>query len=1128
MGIFKPSFINEANTHINRKKYYDTLIFDFGDVLDKRDKEFMYTYYENNIDSEELSIDEFKNIIKGYPKFMFNKYGSFRTGRNIDEQYRKSLDERYAPYLDQAIECMNGMAKLYDYTIPMLKSLKEKGYTLYYLTNKSKWNWERHGAKERLEPIMEYFSDGIVSCDVGLEKPDVRIYEMLIEKTGLNPSTSLFFDDKEANINGAKKVGIDGIVFTEATVKEIMNLPRVNIESYLSEIIDESYIEESNNTPVKKSYGINIDGKYNAIVEINGESARMRGRSELLIIKDNMIYLSKTKKGLCGNYDVPGGGWDKGEDHSKSAIREAQEEARLKSKNVKYSGYYTVVYDQPHEWIRNKVDPKYQWRGYYTEVFIGEYDGRYNGKIADIDKDELIDTGKFYPIEEVYEELHPVHQKAIDKYQVVTESKLQKEVEEVFGECRDATREEQQSILNHIKNISEPTGINFYDEYMSEAVINSRNNISSKFLEKRDTCCNLENWDENKYNMLFITGLSGSGKTTLGIDLRKEFNCKRIELDNIAAYYMRKVIETNRKEKIYNYVKDECPEAVEFFDKNKNKYIIDNWSECIPIIIDFLNWFVSKFSSNGQLYIINGAQIPDVYDVEYFKERPIIIKDSNALKSFIRRTGREVGGDNAIQKFKSFTHHIKMITRPSYIKSSIKMTKYAKTINNESVIYEATSSMDRKYRCPYCDNLYKRKDLPRHIENKHEDLIPKEMTPLQITFNSVNNKSHGTCTECGEDSPWNEEKGRYDRICSKKSCHDSYVKKMKSRMIKKYGKEHILDDAQVQKRMLENRKISGTYVWSDGHKFSYCGSYEKALLEFLDKVLCCKSEDIVTPGPVIDYSYNGKIHKWIMDVYYIPYNLCIDVKDGGSNPNNRPMEEYREKQEAKEQSLSKLDKFNYIRLTDNDFTQLFDIFLELKMNLLENDNSRVININEQCSTTINALPPISQEKGEYIIQYMMKNTFTKGYGYCTNNELTDDIHIIDSFGKSKILHRDEFLNMVDEYTIFKYNGNHIEESYEYDSYPIDYYYTKLTGRRLIDDRQIFIDSDFCIESKLEDKLEALKEVYISSLNNTSILENEIGFDRNGIFRYNPQTGLRTKSYDSLEKINKDEIKIIGL
>ena len=53
------------------------------------------------------------------------------------------------------------------------------------------------------------------------------------------------------------------------------------------------------------------------------------------------------------------------------------------------------------------------------------------------------------------------------------------------------------------------------------------------------------------------------------------------------------------------------------------------------------------------------------------------------------------------------------------------------------------------------------------------------------------------------------------------------------------------------------------------------------LLEFLDKVLCCKSEDIVTPGPVIDYSYNGKIHKWIMDVYYIPYNLCIDVKDGG-------------------------------------------------------------------------------------------------------------------------------------------------------------------------------------------------------------------------------------------------------
>ena len=169
-------------------------------------------------------------------------------------------------------------------------------------------------------------------------------------------------------------------------------------------------------TPVKKIYGVSINDRYNPIVEIEGESVRMRGRSELLIIKDNKIYLSKIKRGLCGNYDVPGGAWDEGENHSSSASREAEEEARLKSKNVKYSGFYYVVKDQPHEWVKNNIDPQLQWSGYYTEVFIGEYDGIYTGEIADIDKDELIDTGKFYPIDEVYEELHPAHKRAIDEY----------------------------------------------------------------------------------------------------------------------------------------------------------------------------------------------------------------------------------------------------------------------------------------------------------------------------------------------------------------------------------------------------------------------------------------------------------------------------------------------------------------------------------------------------------------------------------------------------------------------------------------------------------------------------------------------------------------------------------------
>ena len=40
---------------------------------------------------------------------------------------------------------------------------------------------------------------------------------------------------------------------------------------------------------------------------------------------------------------------------------------------------------------------------------------------------------------------------------------ITKEAEELFGEMRDATPEEQGCINNYIKDISEPTGINIFD-----------------------------------------------------------------------------------------------------------------------------------------------------------------------------------------------------------------------------------------------------------------------------------------------------------------------------------------------------------------------------------------------------------------------------------------------------------------------------------------------------------------------------------------------------------------------------------------------------------------------------------------------------------------------------------------
>lgn len=263
-----------------------------------------------------------------------------------------------------------------------------------------------------------------------------------------------------------------------------------------------------------------------------------------------------------------------------------------------------------------------------------------------------------------------------------------------------------------------------------------------------------------------------------------------------------------------------------------------------------------------------------------------------------------------------------------------------------------------KYKCPFCDERYSREDLLNHIEENHPYDIPEDFSPFRYVFNYVNKKPityHGKCTECGGSTDWDENKGRYNRQCNKKSCHDSYVKKFEANMMKTRGVTRISATASGQVKMLANRKISGEYRFSNGQVKTYTGSYELKALEFMDKVMHINPDDIMCPGPILEYSLNGETHIYITDFYYQPYNLIIEVKDGGDNPNKRNMPEYRAKQIAKEKYIIKHTNYNYLRLTNNDLSQLLAVFANLKMQMVENTGERVIHINESLDNDVSLI-----------------------------------------------------------------------------------------------------------------------------------------------------------------------------
>jgi len=60
--------------------------------------------------------------------------------------------------------------------------------------------------------LDEWIKDWFISGDLKERKPAPGIYRALIERTGANPRDILFFDDREANLDAAAKLGISTVL----------------------------------------------------------------------------------------------------------------------------------------------------------------------------------------------------------------------------------------------------------------------------------------------------------------------------------------------------------------------------------------------------------------------------------------------------------------------------------------------------------------------------------------------------------------------------------------------------------------------------------------------------------------------------------------------------------------------------------------------------------------------------------------------------------------------------------------------------------------------------------------------------------------------------------------------------
>lgn len=147
--------------------------------------------------------------------------GNISHKQAIKEMQRKAPKE----YSDLIKEVMNNRCQYFtvnEETVKIAKSLKEKGYHIYVLSNMSEFAYTYF-------KDIDFFKicDGImISAYEHLVKPDEKIFMTLLYRYGLKPEECLFVDDDDTGktLETANKLGILGRSVKPNDSQDVLNL----------------------------------------------------------------------------------------------------------------------------------------------------------------------------------------------------------------------------------------------------------------------------------------------------------------------------------------------------------------------------------------------------------------------------------------------------------------------------------------------------------------------------------------------------------------------------------------------------------------------------------------------------------------------------------------------------------------------------------------------------------------------------------------------------------------------------------------------------------------------------------------------------------------------------------------
>jgi len=182
------------------------IVFDMGGVIITLERaEAVRRFEEAGLKTAEELLDPYHQ--KGI-------FLDLEDGRLSREEFYEAVRKEADTYIsDEAIDYgwLGFLKDVPETKLKMLEDLREKGYNLYLLSNTNPivMSWVFSPAfSQKGKGIDKYFDKLYLSYQIGCTKPDPRIFEFMLDDSGMIPAETLFIDDGKANVEMGNTLGM--------------------------------------------------------------------------------------------------------------------------------------------------------------------------------------------------------------------------------------------------------------------------------------------------------------------------------------------------------------------------------------------------------------------------------------------------------------------------------------------------------------------------------------------------------------------------------------------------------------------------------------------------------------------------------------------------------------------------------------------------------------------------------------------------------------------------------------------------------------------------------------------------------------------------------------------------------